>query len=105
MQTPAIAELADHVFHLYVVRHRSRDPLREALATGGVDTLVHYPVPVHLQRAYADLGPSLGALPVTEKLVGEIVSLPLYPGLDREKQDRVLAAVQQFAGLPSVTCP
>jgi dTDP-3-amino-3,4,6-trideoxy-alpha-D-glucose transaminase len=73
---------AEHVFHLYVVRHPHRDELREALAARGIQTLIHYPIPIHLQPACSHLGYSPGSLPVTERIARDILSLPLYVGLD-----------------------
>jgi dTDP-4-amino-4,6-dideoxygalactose transaminase len=70
-----------HVYHLYVVRHPQRDDLRRRLQERGVGTLIHYPVPVHRQPAYADLGYGPGSLPVTERTAQEILSLPMYVGL------------------------
>ena len=70
-----------HVYHLYVVRHPQRDRLQETLGRRGIGTLIHYPVPIHLQPAYADLGCGPGSLPVTERIAGEILSLPMYVGL------------------------
>jgi dTDP-4-amino-4,6-dideoxygalactose transaminase len=84
---------AEHVFHLYVVRHSQRDPLMEALAEREVQTLIHYPVPVHRQPAYGHLGYAPGSLPVTERLTREILSLPLYVGLDDRGVDQVSAAL------------
>src|SRR5262249_56513956 len=84
---------ARHVYHLYVVRHPERDRLRAALAAAGVGTLIHYPVPVHRQPAYADLGYGPGSLPVTERLAGEVLSLPLYVGLRPDEVRAVAAAV------------
>ncbi|MCC6804435.1 MAG: DegT/DnrJ/EryC1/StrS family aminotransferase [Anaerolineae bacterium] len=84
---------ARHVYHLYVVRHAQRDPLAEALRARGVETLVHYPIPVHLQAAYADLGYGKGSLPVTEQIAQEILSLPLYYGLTEEQIAVVAEAV------------
>jgi dTDP-3-amino-3,4,6-trideoxy-alpha-D-glucose transaminase len=70
-----------HVYHLYVIRHAQRDRLQESLRRRGIGTLIHYPVPIHRQPAYKDLGYGLGALPVTERVAGEILSLPMYVGL------------------------
>jgi dTDP-3-amino-3,4,6-trideoxy-alpha-D-glucose transaminase len=81
------------VYHLYVVRHPERDRLRESLRRRGVGTLVHYPVPVHRQPAYADLGYGPGSLPVTERLAAEVLSLPLYVGLRPDEVRAVAAAV------------
>ena len=91
--TPASRREAEHVFHLYVVRHPRRDELREALAAQGIQTLIHYPIPVHLQPAYSHLGYSPGSLPVTERIVGQILSLPLFVGLDSSAVARVASAI------------
>jgi dTDP-4-amino-4,6-dideoxygalactose transaminase len=82
-----------HVYHLYVVRHLDRDGLQTRLRGRGVETLVHYPVPVHLQEAYADLGYRRGDLPVTERIAAEILSLPIYVGLSMAEVDAVAGAV------------
>lgn len=94
MPAPAVREGAEHVYHLFVVRAVDRDRFRAGLQEEGVSTLVHYPVPVHLQPAYADLGLPAGSLPVTERVAAEVVSLPLYPGLEPAAVDRVAAAVE-----------
>lgn len=88
---------SDHVYHLFVVRHAARDALADRLRARGVETLVHYPVPVHLQPAYAHLGGHAGDLPETERAAREVLSLPLYPGLSREQQDAVIVAVNAEA--------
>jgi dTDP-4-amino-4,6-dideoxygalactose transaminase len=82
-----------HVYHLYVVRHPDRNGLQERLKARGVGTLVHYPIPVHLQPAYAHLGMIRGDLPVTERLAGEILSLPMYAGLRDAQIEVVVDAV------------
>jgi dTDP-4-amino-4,6-dideoxygalactose transaminase len=92
---------ARHVYHLYVTRHPRRDRLREWLLSRGIGTLVHYPVPIHLQPAYADLGYVPGSLPETERAAAEIVSLPLYIGLTEPQIERVARAVAAFAGGPA----
>jgi len=78
------------VYHLYVVRVSHRDQVQAQLAAAGIGTGIHYPVPVHLQNAYAHLGYHRGDLPVTEKLASEILSLPMFPGLSAEDQQRVV---------------
>jgi dTDP-4-amino-4,6-dideoxygalactose transaminase len=85
--------LAQHVYHLFVVRHPQRDRLRQRLHARGVATLVHYPIPVHLQPAYADLGYRAGGFPAAERAAREVVSLPLYPGLSERQVDRVVEAI------------
>jgi dTDP-4-amino-4,6-dideoxygalactose transaminase len=81
---PFSVEAADPVYHLYVIRHAERDRLRNALAARGVETLIHYPIPIHQQNAYAALGYALGSLPVTERVTSEILSLPMYIGLSSD---------------------
>lgn len=88
---------ARHVYHLFVVRSPQRDAVRQYLAGEGIGTLIHYPTPVHLQDAYADLGLGLGSLPMTEVLSGQILSLPLYPELPDEAVARVAAALNAFS--------
>jgi dTDP-4-amino-4,6-dideoxygalactose transaminase len=83
------------VFHLFVVRHPRRDAFMAALAARGVGTLIHYPIPLHLQPAFAPLGGRPGDLPVAEKAAGEIVSLPLYPEMTDEQARAVVAAVRE----------
>jgi dTDP-4-amino-4,6-dideoxygalactose transaminase len=82
---PAVAPEREHVFHLYVVRVPHRDAVLASLREAGVGAGVHYPLPLHLQPAYRDLGYGEGSLPVCERLAREVLSLPLYPELDEEK--------------------
>ena len=85
------------VFHLFVVRHERRDALAAALRERGVRTLIHYPIPLHLQPAFASLGGRPGDLPVAEKAASEILSLPLYPELRDETARAVVEAVRESA--------
>jgi dTDP-3-amino-3,4,6-trideoxy-alpha-D-glucose transaminase len=95
--TPAgMPEGLDHVYHLYVVRSEARDELRAHLEAEGVASAIHYPTPIHLQPAYADLGQGPGSLPVAERLAGEICSLPIFPTIEAAEIDRVAAAVAAF---------
>jgi dTDP-4-amino-4,6-dideoxygalactose transaminase len=87
---------ARHVYHLYVIRTEDRDGLKTRLEKDGVTTLMHYPVPVHLQRAYADLGYRRGDLPATEKATGEILSLPMHPALSRDGVRYVCERVVEY---------
>lgn len=84
-----------HVYHVYVVRSDDRDGLRDALATEGIQTGVHYPIPVHLQPAHLDLGYHVGDFPVAEAVAHEVLSLPIYPELTREQVQTVAAAVSE----------
>lgn len=85
------------VYHLFVIRHSHRDALVEALAADGIETLTHYPVPLHLQRAFLSLGGRPGDHPVAEKACSEILSLPLYPELREEQVRHVAARVRDLA--------
>lgn len=89
-------ERTRHVYHLFVVRDQlgDRDRFRERLQSQGVGTLVHYPVPIHLQPAYASLGYAVGSLPVTELAARTVTSLPLFVGLTDEQVDHVCSAVE-----------
>ncbi len=94
---PAFAN-ADHVFHLFVVRSDRRDALRAHLEGHGVASAVHYPAPIHRTEAYAPLGLDAGSLPVSERLAGEICSLPIWPGMADAEAVRVAEAVRAFPG-------
>jgi aminotransferase EvaB len=83
-----------HVYHLYVVRHPSRDAVVAALAEQGITVGIHYPWPIHTMRAYAQFGGGEGSLPVTERAAREIFSLPMYPSLTDADQDRVCEALR-----------
>ena len=84
---------AQHARHLFVVRVPDRERLRDRLDERGIGTAIHYPVPVHRMTAYGFLGLAPGSLPVTERLAGEILTLPLYPELSDGEVDRVCAAL------------
>lgn len=91
--TPVTRAGAEHVWHLYVLRVAERDRVRAALAARGIETGIHYPVPIHLQPAHADLGYGRGAFPVAESQAGELLSLPMYPELPPDDLDRVCEAL------------
>jgi dTDP-4-amino-4,6-dideoxygalactose transaminase len=93
---PAVALNCDPVWHLYVVRCPNRDQLAEHLRLIGIETLVHYPVAPHLQPAYADLGLGKGALPISEALHSQVLSLPLWPGMPLSAVDDVIRAIRTF---------
>jgi len=85
-----------HVYHLFVVRSAERDRLRAHLAALGVQTGVHYPMPIHLSEAYRDLGYQAGAFPEAERAAREVLSLPMFPELTDEQIDRVVDGVNSF---------
>jgi len=91
---PVVEPWAEAVAHLYVVRHPRRDALAEALKARGVGTLIHYPIPLHLQPALAALGGRVGDFPVAEQAAREVLSLPLYPGLRDDQVGTVIAAAR-----------
>ncbi len=94
--TPATEPSAEHVWHLYVIRVGRRDELRSFLGERGIDTGIHYPLPIHLQPAFADLGYARGRFPVTERLVDEVLSLPMFPELEDAQIHAVVAAIADF---------
>src|ERR1700740_1228884 len=84
------------IFHLYVVRVEDREGLQKHLAQANIGTGIHYPVPLHLQKAYQSLGYKQGDFPVTEKAAAEIESLPMFPHITAEQQSRVVEAMKDF---------
>jgi dTDP-4-amino-4,6-dideoxygalactose transaminase len=87
---------AKGVYHLYVIRVRDRVQLQKHLGEANIGTAIHYPVPLHLQKAYACMGHGEGAFPVTERVAKEIVSLPMYPGLQENQQRQIAGQVLDF---------
>jgi len=98
IETPEIAEGAEHVYHQYVIRCGSRDELASYLKEQGIDTIIHYPIPPHLSEAYAYLGHKKGDLPFTEELADTVLSIPIYNGITEEEQQRVIDALNAFRG-------
>jgi dTDP-4-amino-4,6-dideoxygalactose transaminase len=92
---PKVQAGATHVYHLYVVRTGHRDRLRHYLDGKGIGTLIHYPVPPYRQEAYRDLNLSANKFPVSERLAKEVVSLPLWPGMEREMAKYVAEVVKK----------
>ncbi|HEY4779982.1 MAG TPA: DegT/DnrJ/EryC1/StrS family aminotransferase [Solirubrobacterales bacterium] len=93
--TPAAAD-SDHVYHLFVVRSAQRDALRDHLDARGIASAIHYPTPIHLQPAYAELGLGRGDLPVAERLASENCSLPIFPAIEDQQIAEIVAAVEGF---------
>ncbi len=86
----------EHVFHLFVIQVEERDQLQAHLLEKGIQTLIHYPTPAHMQKAYSYLGYKPGTLPVTEHITKRILSLPMYPELTDEQIDFVIEVTHQF---------
>lgn len=85
LKLPEVAPGRTHVYHQFVIRTKKRNHLQRYLQLKGISTGIHYPVPIHLQKAYSHLGGKIGDFPVTEMLAGEILSLPMYPELSVEQ--------------------
>ncbi|HZX09918.1 MAG TPA: DegT/DnrJ/EryC1/StrS family aminotransferase, partial [Acidobacteriota bacterium] len=94
--TPEEAPLCKHVYHLYVIRTSKRNELKEYLETNGILCGIHYPLPVHLQPAFLDLGYKKGDFPITEKYAQELLSLPIYPELSRDQIRYVVKKIREF---------
>ena len=99
---PAEASFSKSVYHLYVVRTALRDELQKHLTQAGIGTGIHYPIPLHLQKAYAGMGWSKGDFPTSEAAAAQILSLPMFAGLTREQQKLVAEAVAQHATAPAM---
>ena len=95
---PVECSTSKSVYHLYVVRTHLRNELQKHLTEAGIGTGIHYPIPLHLQKAYASRGWQRGDFPETEAAADEILSLPMFAGLTPDQQKRVAEAVSQFAG-------
>ncbi len=96
---PHVPEWSRPVYHLYVVRVADREGLQKHLAEAKIDTGIHYPIPLHLQKAYEARGFKNGDFPVTEKIALEIVSLPMFPQLQPAAQSRVVQTIQEFSAV------
>ncbi len=96
--TPKRPTGREHVYHVYAIRTSNRDRVQAELKAAGVMTNIHYPRPVHLQKAYADLGYRAGDFPVSEAFGAETLSLPMFPELTREQINAVAEAVKRVCG-------
>jgi dTDP-4-amino-4,6-dideoxygalactose transaminase len=99
---PLVPDTSRPVYHLYVVRLRDRDRVSDELKSRGIHTGLHYPLPVHLQDCYREWGYKAGSLPVTERIASEILSLPMFPGLTEEQQQRVVDELTMSVGAAEV---
>ena len=90
---PTTPKWAEQAWHLFVVRHAERDAFAARLREAGVATVIHYPIPPHLQPAYADLGIVPGTLPIAEAIHREVISLPIGPTMSDGEVAGVIAAV------------
>ena len=92
---PYVPEWAEPVWHLFVVRSQQRDALQKRLGAAGIGTMIHYPIPPHLQPAYAELGFALGAFPIAETIHQEVLSLPMGPHLGSVNSTKVIAGCEK----------
>jgi dTDP-4-amino-4,6-dideoxygalactose transaminase len=99
---PHEAEYAKHIYHVYAIRSSQRDALRDALTAAGIGCGMHYPIPVHLQIAYQDLGLKQGTYPISERCAEEYLSLPMFPELTEEQIRFVAGAVAEALAQTSV---
>lgn len=95
VRTPVEAPDRRHVYHVYAIRTHDRDGLQRALQAEGIQTGLHYPIPVHLQKAHLDLGYKAGDFPVSEAAAREVLSLPIYPEMTMRQVEQVVAALEQ----------
>lgn len=93
---PSVAQHASHVYHLYVIRTQKRDELQRHLAENGIGTLIHYPIPPHLQQAYTSLDYKKGDFPIAEELAETSLSLPLWPGMSKEQVLYIAKVIKGF---------
>ena len=93
---PFEMEQARHVFHLCVIRTKKRNSLQTFLKEKGINTLIHYPIPIHLQKAYNELGYQRGSLRITEQCSREVLSLPLFPELIDKEMEEVVQQIKRF---------
>ncbi len=96
VKLPMVSNNCTHVYHLYVIRTEKRDALQKYLNDASIGTLIHYPVPPHLQEAYKELNYKKGSFPLAEKMAATSLSLPLYPGLKSEQVDFIARKIKEF---------
>lgn len=96
IQIPIVSKEAEHVYHLYVILTEKRDELQKYLKDNNIETIIHYPVPPHLQKAYEYLGYKKGDFPIAEKIAEECLSLPLFPGMKDEDIFFVAKCIKEF---------
>ncbi|HMQ53800.1 MAG TPA: DegT/DnrJ/EryC1/StrS family aminotransferase, partial [Anaerolineae bacterium] len=94
--TPYTADWAEPAYHLYVIRTANRDALQQHLSAAGIASGLHYPIPIHLQPAYGELGHQEGDFPIAEAYAKEILSLPMYPELEPEAVRYTVDSIKAF---------
>jgi dTDP-4-amino-4,6-dideoxygalactose transaminase len=94
---PVEKEKARHVYHLFVIRTKKRNSLQMFLKKSGIEALIHYPIPIHLQKAFKELQYHRRDLPITERCAREILSLPFFPELTGEEMEKVQEQIKNFS--------
>ncbi len=100
-QTPEAMAYARHVYHVYAIRTPHRELLQQKFNARGIQTGIHYPIPVHLQKAYADLGYRVGEFPCSERIANEVLSLPMFAELSKAEIQDVCAAIREETDVKS----
>ncbi len=96
LRLPRLAQGASHVYHMFVIKTNKRDKLQSYLHDHEISTLIHYPVPPHLQDAYKDLNYHTGDFPIAEKLAAECLSIPLFIGMREDQQQYIISKLRSF---------
>lgn len=96
IELPQKRNNSDHIFHQFVIKCSRRDELMQYLRDRGIATIIHYPIPPHLSEAYESLGYKKGDFPITESYADTVLSIPMYNGLSKEDQDRVIEEINNF---------
>ena len=96
VQLPKVRKKCSHVWHLFVVRIENRDKFQKYLEENGIGTVIHYPIPPHLSKAYENLGYKVGDYPITEGYSDTVVSLPLYNGMTNEEINYVIKKINEY---------
>jgi len=94
---PSVPEFANPIWHLYVIRSLKRETLQQHLSLLGISTLIHYPIPPHLQQAYEGLGYKKGKFPIAEQMADQVLSIPMGPQLGTSNVSAVISAIQSYA--------
>ena len=94
---PGVNKNCTHVWHLFVVRVEDRNKFQKYLEENGIGTVIHYPIPPHLSKAYEDLGYKKGDFPITENYAETVISLPIYNGMTKEEIDYVIEKMNKYS--------
>jgi len=92
----ATSEIYEHIYHVFVIRCEKRDELEKYLSDNGIHTVKHYPIPMHMQQAYAELKISEGALPIAEEISRTVLSIPMYYGMKEEYIMHIISLINKF---------